>query len=104
MWESHTNDEYSVRVIHDYAESIIPDSMSSPHEKEFANNWKLRYKAKYAEGYEYGVDKVLSDVMRDGLITQEQADEYKSKIMAKMRAKLQECAERAYQEWLTQQS
>lgn len=93
VWESHAKDEYSVRVIHDCAENFIPESTPSPHEEEFANNWKRRYKAKYAEGYEYGVDKVLSNVMRDGLITQEQADEYKSKMMAKMRAELHECAE-----------
>ena len=60
VWENHTNDEYSVRVIHDYAESIIAESTPSPYEEEFANNWKLRYRAKYAEGYEYGVDKVLA--------------------------------------------
>ena len=104
VWESHTNDEYSVRVIHDYPESIIPESTPSPYEEEVADNWKRRYKAKYAEGYEYGVDKVLSDVMHDGLITQEQADEYKNEMMTKMRAELQECTEQAYQEWLTQQS
>ena len=73
------------------------------YDDHFAAEWKKGFEEGYTREFEKGTDEVLTGLIRDGLITQEQADKCKNEVMSEMNTSLHERAERAYQEWLKRQ-